>query len=106
MGADELKQQWVGRAAPASAHDPGVVLIGRHIMIARRLTRKEDILMGYLINIEGDFSRVDLSQLEGYLQEVVQEATGDPMSRVIHHSSVNQTPDDKMRQLRRMERAE
>ena len=106
MGADELKHQRVSRADPTPTHHLRVVLTSRHIMIARRLTRKEDILMGYLINIEGDFSRVDLSQLEGYLQEVVQEATGDSMSRVVHHSSVNQTPDEKMRQLRRMERAE
>lgn len=60
--------------------------------------------MGFHVNIEGDFRNVDLAQLQPYLKQIVQEATGEPISHVIQHNAVRQTPEQALRELQRLQR--
>jgi hypothetical protein len=56
--------------------------------------------MGYVIKIEGDFREVDPNQLEGFLQSLVESASGEPVQRVVFSGVLKSEFDAAMKQLR------
>ena len=60
--------------------------------------------MGFVINIEGTFEGVDRAQIRDYIESVVTEAEGQAPQRVIFHTAVTQSPDERRRQLMALQR--
>jgi flagellar motor switch protein FliG len=60
----------------------------------------------YRIDIKGDFRgvNVNVKELEDYLQELLQDATGEEAARVIRHLSEAQSADDVFYELNRLNR--
>jgi len=61
--------------------------------------------VGYKINVKGDFSTRDIASLKGYLKQLVQDATGERVQRVITHGVMEaQSQQEARRQLLLLQR--
>lgn len=60
--------------------------------------------MGYSINITADMTPQQAYQLKGYLKELVADATGEEVQRVITHGALSRDEDEIRRQLNALRR--
>jgi hypothetical protein len=62
--------------------------------------------MPVVITIKGTFEGLDRSQIRDYVESVVTEAQGESPQRVIFHTAVGQSPEDKRQQLMALQQSD